>query len=144
MSEAFLLCMALIDSALMLFLAVYFIITLSDLECDYLNASSCCSRLNKWVLPEVVAACAFPLIMLFTGHWIVFLLNCPLPLYITNRYLGISAGNIGLYDPTEIHNRGLLKGHMKEAMIKLGYYILFFFVYLYWFIYALLRGDATS
>ena len=27
--------------------SVYFIITLSDLECDYINARQCCSKLNK-------------------------------------------------------------------------------------------------
>jgi len=48
------------------------------------------------------------------------------------RYVGLPAGSIGVYDPTEIHNRGLLKSHMKEAMAKLAYHILFFFVYLYW------------
>lgn len=40
-------------------------------------------------------------------------------------------GNMGVFDPTEIHNRGLLKSHMKEAMIKLGYHLLCFFIYLY-------------
>lgn len=40
-------------------------------------------------------------------------------------------GNMGVFDPTEIHNRGQLKSHMKEAMIKLGYHLLCFFIYLY-------------
>lgn len=40
-------------------------------------------------------------------------------------------GNMGVLDPTEIHNRGQLKSHMKEAMIKLGYHLLCFFIYLY-------------
>jgi len=44
----------------------------------------------------------------------------------------MSAGSIGIYDPTEIHNRGLLKRHMKEAMLKLGCHIVNFFLFLYW------------
>ena len=38
---------------------------------------------------------------------------------------------MGIYDPTEIHNRGLLKRHMKEAMIKLGCHAINFFLFLY-------------
>lgn len=45
-------------------------------------------------------------------------------------------GNMGVFDPTEIHNRGQLKSHMKEAMIKLGFHLLCFFIYLYrWEVY---------
>ena len=47
------------------------------------------------------------------------------------RYIKVPMGNMGVFDPTEIHNRGLLKSHMKEAMIKLGYHLLCFFIYLY-------------
>lgn len=47
------------------------------------------------------------------------------------RYLKVPMGNMGVFDPTEIHNRGQLKSHMKEAMIKLGYHLLCFFIYLY-------------
>ncbi|XP_077138301.1 protein cornichon homolog 4-like [Ranitomeya variabilis] len=45
--EAALFIFSLIDCCALIFLAVYFIITLSDLECDYINARSCCSKLNK-------------------------------------------------------------------------------------------------
>ena len=41
------------------------------------------------------------------------------------------AGNLGLYDPAEIHNRHELKAFLKEAMIKLGFHLVFFFLYLY-------------
>lgn len=43
----------------------------------------------------------------------------------------VPSGNMGVFDPTEIHNRGQLKSHMKEAMIKLGFHLLCFFMYLY-------------
>ena len=48
------------------------------------------------------------------------------------RFLAKSAGSIGVYDPTEIHNRGLLKRNMKEAMLKLGCHSVNFFIFLYW------------
>lgn len=47
------------------------------------------------------------------------------------RYIMVPSGNMGVFDPTEIHNRGQLKSHMKEAMIKLGFHLLCFFMYLY-------------
>ncbi|XP_061676502.1 uncharacterized protein cnih4 isoform X2 [Syngnathoides biaculeatus] len=55
------------------------------------------------------------------------------------RYVMVPVGNMGVFDPTEIHNRGQLKSHMKEAMIKLGYHLLCFFIYLYSMILALIN-----
>ena len=48
----------------------------------------------------------------------------------------VPSGNMGVFDPTEIHNRGQLKSHMKEAMIKLGFHLLCFFMYLYRWVYG--------
>ena len=48
----------------------------------------------------------------------------------------VPSGNMGVFDPTEIHNRGQLKSHMKEAMIKLGVHLLCFFMYLYRWVYS--------
>ena len=36
----------LLDTGVLIFILIYFIITLSDLECDYLNAQECCGKLN--------------------------------------------------------------------------------------------------
>ncbi|XP_078452268.1 protein cornichon homolog 4 isoform X1 [Lampetra planeri] len=122
---------ALVICCFLIFLTVYFIITLSDLECDYLNATACCSRLNKWVLPDLLAHAIITVLMLVTMHWLIFLYNLPLAMWNIYRYLNIPSGNMGLYDPTEIHNRGQLKSSMKEAMVKLGYQLVSFFIYLY-------------
>ncbi|XP_002740833.1 protein cornichon homolog 4-like [Saccoglossus kowalevskii] len=140
-SDALLFIFSLFDSASLLFLAVFFIITLSDLECDYLNATSCCSRLNTWVLPEIIAHTIVLVLLLFNFHWILFCVNLPLAAYEIYRYINIPSGNTGLYDPTEIHNRGQLKSYMKEAMVKLAFHLVFFFIYLYSMILALLSRD---
>ncbi|CAG14613.1 unnamed protein product, partial [Tetraodon nigroviridis] len=138
------------------------IITLSDLECDYINARACCSKLNKvgperqknalkdwkerardtgcgvivcvslqWVVPEVVGQCVSTVLMLVSMHWFIFALNLPVAAWDIYRSVKVPMGNMGVFDPTEIHNRGQLKSHMKEAMIKLGYHLLCFFIYLY-------------
>ncbi|XP_009331974.1 PREDICTED: protein cornichon homolog 4 [Pygoscelis adeliae] len=115
------------------------IITLSDLECDYINARSCCSKLNKWVVPEVIGHAVVTVLMLISLHWFIFLLNLPVATWNIYRYIMVPSGNMGVFDPTEIHNRGQLKSHMKEAMIKLGFHLLCFFMYLYSMILALIN-----
>lgn len=45
-SDIFLYSFCLLDTAGLIFILIYFIITLSDLECDYLNAQECCAKLN--------------------------------------------------------------------------------------------------
>uniref|UniRef100_A0A8B9PH62 Cornichon family AMPA receptor auxiliary protein 4 n=2 Tax=Palaeognathae TaxID=8783 RepID=A0A8B9PH62_APTOW len=107
------------------------IITLSDLECDYINARSCCSKLNKWVVPELIGHAIVTVLMLISLHWFIFLLNLPVATWNIYRFIMVPSGNMGVFDPTEIHNRGQLKSHMKEAMIKLGFHLLCFFMYLY-------------
>lgn len=137
--EAAVFILSLVDCCALIFLSVYFIITLSDLECDYINARACCSKLNKWVIPEMVGQCLSMMLMLVSFHWFIFLLNIPAAAWNIYRYVKIPMGNMGVFDPTEIHNRGLLKSYMKEAMIKLGYHLLCFFIYLYSMILALIN-----
>ncbi|KAL7393420.1 hypothetical protein ABVT39_010649 [Epinephelus coioides] len=108
-------------------------------ECDYINARACCSKLNKWVIPEMVGQCLSTMLMLVSMHWFIFLLNLPVAAWNIYRYVKVPMGNMGVFDPTEIHNRGQLKSHMKEAMIKLGYHLLCFFIYLYSMILALIN-----
>lgn len=45
-SDIFLFSVCLIFTGVLIFILIYFIITLSDLECDYLNAEECCGKLN--------------------------------------------------------------------------------------------------
>ncbi|XP_075897054.1 protein cornichon homolog 4 isoform X1 [Nelusetta ayraudi] len=137
--EAAVFIFSLVDCCGLIFLSVFFIITLSDLECDYINARACCSKLNKWVIPEMVGQCLSTMLMLVSMHWFIFLLNLPVAAWNIYRYLKVPMGNMGVFDPTEIHNRGQLKSHMKEAMIKLGYHLLCFFIYLYSMILALIN-----
>ena len=50
MSDAVVFGGMLIDSSALLGINIYALITLSDLECDYLNASTACSKLNSVIL----------------------------------------------------------------------------------------------
>lgn len=142
LAETLLFSLCLVDNGAILFLLVYYVITLSDLECDYLNAQECCDKLNYWMLPKYIAHSAIAFILLLHGQVILFLLNLPLFIWLTYEYFTIPTGNLGAYDPAEIHNRGQLKRHFRDVLIYIGYYLIFFFIYLYCFILALLKGDA--
>ncbi|XP_039285251.1 protein cornichon homolog 4-like [Nilaparvata lugens] len=74
----FLFAFALVDTGSILFLLVYYVITLSDLECDYLNAQECCSKLNYWVLPKLIVHGLLVAIFLLSGHWWLVCLNIPI------------------------------------------------------------------
>lgn len=75
-------------------------------------------------------SCFNPAAILKFVFWLFYSVFLP-PGVCVCRYLKVPMGNMGVFDPTEIHNRGQLKSHMKEAMIKLGYHLLCFFIYLY-------------
>ncbi|XP_026737967.1 protein cornichon homolog 4 [Trichoplusia ni] len=144
LGETFLFSLTLIDCGGILFLLVYYIITLSDLECDYLNAQECCDKLNYWLLPKYTAHSIITILLLLHGQLILFLLNLPMFIWLTFEYFTVPRGNLGAYDPAEIHNRGQLRKHLRDVMIYVGYYLVFFFIYLYCFILALLKGDPLQ
>ncbi|XP_063382446.1 protein cornichon homolog 4 [Cydia fagiglandana] len=144
LGETLLFSLSLIDSGAILFLLVYFIITLSDLECDYLNAQECCDKLNYWLLPKYIGHSFMTFLLLLHGQLLLFLLNLPMLIWLTYEYFTIPQGNLGAYDPAEIHNRGQLKKHLRDVMIYVGYYLIFFFIYLYCFIIAILKGDPLN
>ncbi|CAG9864702.1 unnamed protein product [Phyllotreta striolata] len=141
LSDSILFSLSMLDTGALLFLLIYFLITLSDLECDYMNAQECCSRLNQWTMPKLVAHVFVSTILSMHGHFVLVFLNLPMTMWLIYEILTIPKGNLGLYDPTEIHNRGQIKKHMRDCMIYLGYYLIFFFIYLYCMITSLLKDD---
>jgi protein cornichon len=79
------------------------VLTLSDLECDYLNAQQCCSKLNIWSIPKITAHAVIVILLLFTGHWILFLVNIPFLGFLIYDLWRVPRGNLGIYDPAEIY-----------------------------------------
>jgi hypothetical protein len=51
---------------------------------------------------------------------------------------------MGLFDPTEIHNRGQLKIHMRDVLIKMAFYLVAFFIYLYWWVLYLISMEKRK
>jgi len=122
-------------AAALLFTMVFYIIMFSDLECDYINPIDLCQKLNQFVLPEMGAHAGLSLLFLITGQWISFLLNVPLIAYNVQK---VRQQN-HMYDATEIFRT--LGTQKKESFIKLGFYLISFFYYLYRMILALIADD---
>ena len=55
-------------TGLLLFISVYFMITLSDLESDYLNSRQCSDKLNLFTWPRL-ALLALHSVLVIIGNW---------------------------------------------------------------------------
>merc|ERR1719295_878531 len=115
---------ALIFDAFLIFFSIFHIIAFDELKTDYKNPIDQCNSLNPLVLPEYIMHVFF---------------NLPLIGYHVHRYLKrpVMSGP-GLYDPTSIMNADVLNKCIREGWIKLAFYLLSFFYYLYGLIYVLI------
>ncbi|XP_065065202.1 protein cornichon homolog 1-like [Rhopilema esculentum] len=130
---------ALLASIALIFLVIWNVIAFDDLRTDYKNPIDLCQTLNPLVLPEYGLHAFLMLLFFFGGFWIVFLFNVPLLCYNIYRYAnrGIISG-VGIYDPTEIMSTSVLNKCQREGWVKLAFFLISFFVYLYRLLYALL------
>ncbi|KAB7507901.1 Protein cornichon [Armadillidium nasatum] len=114
------------------------IIAFDELKTDYKNPIDQCNSLNPLVLPEYGLHLLFNLLFLLSGEWFSLCLNLPLIAYHINRYRTrpVMSGP-GLYDPTSIMNHDTLNQCQREGWIKLAFYLLAFFYYLYGIEYLL-------
>ncbi|ORZ09527.1 cornichon [Absidia repens] len=136
--EAMLFLFAVIMAALLLFMMVFFVIMFSDLECDYINPIDLCDKLNQFVLPEMGAHAFLFFMFLVNGSWMAILLNLPLVIFNIQKVMS----NRHMYDATEIFRT--LPAHKKECFIKLGFYLIMFFYFLYRMIVALIAADSSA
>ncbi|XP_025105304.1 protein cornichon homolog 1-like [Pomacea canaliculata] len=138
---AFCYIVALVLSAVLIFFAIFHIIAFDELKTDYKNPIDQCSSLNPLVLPEYVLHISFTLLFLFALQFGSFLWNLPLVVYHIRRYMHRPVMSCpGLYDPTTIMNAEELNRAQKEGWIKLGFYLISFFYYLYSMIYVLVSS----
>ncbi|PWN95836.1 hypothetical protein FA09DRAFT_344164 [Tilletiopsis washingtonensis] len=135
--EGWLFLLAVLLAAGLLFTMVFYIIMFSDLECDYINPIDLCNKLNQFTLPEMIAHAVLTVFFLLGGQWVAFLLNAPLVAFNANKVMNKNH----MLDATEIFRT--LSGHKKECFVKLGFYLLSFFYYLYRMIVALI-GETDS
>lgn len=131
--EGWLFLFSVLMAAALLFTSVFFIIMFSDLECDYMNPIDLCNKLNQFVVPESVAHAFLVLLFILSFQWTAFIINAPLLAYNVNKILITKTHT---FDATEIFRT--LPQHKKESFVKLAFYLLSFFYYLYRMIVALI------
>ncbi|CAN6453701.1 unnamed protein product [Victoria cruziana] len=101
------------------------LISLSDLEFDYINPYDSSTRINKCVIPEFVIQGALSALFLVTWRWFMLMLTAPITYYHMTLYMK----RRHLIDVTEIFR--LLNAEKKYRMIKLGFYLSLFFIIIY-------------
>ncbi|XP_077995724.1 protein cornichon homolog 1-like [Glandiceps talaboti] len=140
---AFCYLLAMILSAVLIFFAIYHIIAFDELKTDYKNPIDQCNSLNPLVLPEYIIHIFFTVLFLFAGQIGTVALNVPLIAYNIYRYANRPVmSQPGLYDPTTIMNADVLSRCMREGWVKLGFFLLSFFYYLYSMIYVLVSSAS--
>jgi len=142
MGDILLFSLSLVDTGILIFVLVFFVITLSDLECDYLNAQECCGRLNFWNIPKLWLQLLIPIMLTLSGHWVLVLANLPICVWLIRLFHCFKRGNLGEYDSAEIHNAGQLKKHMIHVALHLGWQMVSFFMYLYCLLDAVMQEDV--
>ncbi|XP_787571.2 protein cornichon homolog 1 [Strongylocentrotus purpuratus] len=133
--------LAMILAAVLIFFAIFHIIAFDELKTDYKNPIDQCNSLNPLVLPEYIIHIFYNVLFLIAGQLFTVVLNLPLMGYHIYRYANrpVMSGP-GLYDATTIMNADILSRCMREGWIKLAFYLLSFFYYLYSMIYVLVSS----
>ncbi|KAF3338288.1 protein cornichon 1-like protein [Carex littledalei] len=106
-------------------LSLYQLITLSDLEFDYINPFDSSNRINAVVLPEFILQAVLCASFLLTWHWFSFLITLPVTCYHLKLYMKRKH----LVDVTEIFRS--LHWEKKYRIIKLAFYVTIFVIVIY-------------
>ncbi|XP_031780147.1 protein cornichon [Nasonia vitripennis] len=131
---------ALIVDAFLIFFAIFHVIAFDELKTEFKDPIDQCNSLNPLVLPEYGLHILINFLFLISGQWLSLFLNIPLIAYHINRYRTrpVMTGP-GLYDPTSIMNMNDLNKCQREGWVKLAFYLMSFFYYLYGMISSLIQ-----
>lgn len=119
----------------LLLLVIYQLVSLADLEFDYINPYDLSSRINAVIIPEFVLQGTLCLLFLLSGQWMLFLFSAPMLYYNARLY----QQRKHLLDVTEIFNQ--LNLEKKRRLIKLIYLVILLFLSLFWMVWTLLEDD---
>uniref|UniRef100_A0A0R3RIS7 Protein cornichon n=1 Tax=Elaeophora elaphi TaxID=1147741 RepID=A0A0R3RIS7_9BILA len=114
------------------------VICIDELKTDYKNPIEQCNSLNQLVLPEYLLHFIFTFLFALSFQLGGLCWNIPLIAYHVHRYIQrpVMTGP-GIYDPTTILNKNELQKSLREGWVKLGFYLISFFYYLYAMIYTM-------
>ncbi|KAI4364872.1 hypothetical protein MLD38_020905 [Melastoma candidum] len=117
----------------LLVVVIFQLISLADLEFDYINPYDTSSRINAVVLPEFIGQGVLTCFYILTGHWVMALLSVPYLYYNVRLYMNKQH----LVDVTEIYN--MLNWEKKQRLFKLAHIASLLFLSLFWLIYSALE-----
>ncbi|XP_010057681.1 protein cornichon homolog 1 isoform X1 [Eucalyptus grandis] len=131
MAWALILAVAFLVINIALFASTFYqILILSDLEADYINMYEAASRINGLILPDFILQGVLSVLLLMTGHWLMFLVSVPVTCYHVMLYVK----RRHLIDVTEVFR--VLGTEKKYRMVKLGLLSLLFLMVIFRFIRA--------
>ncbi|XP_014209936.1 protein cornichon [Copidosoma floridanum] len=132
---------SLIGDAFLIFFAIFHVIAFDELKTEFKDPIDQCNSLNPLVLPEYAIHLIMNVLFLISGQWFALIFNVPLIAYHINRYRTRPVmTSPGLYDPTSIMNMNDLNKCQREGWVKLAFYLLSFFYYLYGMISSLINA----
>uniref|UniRef100_UPI00358E7994 protein cornichon homolog 1-like n=1 Tax=Myxine glutinosa TaxID=7769 RepID=UPI00358E7994 len=102
-----------------------------------LKVERICCMLRKLLLPEYFIHALFCVMFLCSMEWLTLGLNTPLLCYHVWRFFHRPALR-GLYSPGVLMSSHMILQCQREAGLKLAFYLLSFFYYLYSMIYTLI------
>lgn len=118
---------------------LYFVISYSDLEADYINPIELCDTMDVALPIEAGAHAIETLVLLLFGKWLSVLVMSPVLLF--NAYMYKQTGLRS--DATTIFKT--VRDYRVQSMAKLVYYFLVFCYFLYCMIWSLVKySDANE
>ncbi|KAJ4774680.1 Protein cornichon-like protein 4 [Rhynchospora pubera] len=114
---------------------VYQLLTLSDLERDYINAHEGVLQVNRAVYVEFSLQLIISVLFLFSGHWVMFLFCIPIIYYSAKTYLQ------GKHKVSEVDIFGKLNQEKTRRLVKLAMVVVPLCLSLFWLIWSALEDD---
>ncbi|KAJ3692605.1 hypothetical protein LUZ60_011700 [Juncus effusus] len=120
---------------ILIILVIYQLITLSDLERDYINAYEAVSHINRAVFPEFALQLILCSLFLFTGHWFMLFSCSPFVYYSLKLYMQKQH----MVHVADIY--GMLEKEKTRRLIKLPMLFIPLCLSLFWLIWSCLEDD---
>ncbi|KAL3534229.1 hypothetical protein ACH5RR_002690 [Cinchona calisaya] len=114
------------------------IVSLSDLEADYLNPYESSSRINSVVIPEYLLHGAFCILFLLTGQWFFFVVTLPIAYLNFRKFMKREH----LIDVTEVFR--VLSAEKKLRVVKLGFYFVLFILVMIRLVFSVINSTVDE
>lgn len=121
--------LALFHDLIAIVIIAYSVLTLYDLESDYVNARSAAEKLNRCVPILAYLHLAIAVLVITSGRVLAAVLVAGVLARIVYRIATAPTGNLGLvFDPTEIRVRHVLRRNLEEFLAYGGVHVITFFL----------------